>query len=387
MKLYEVSNFIRRVINITIGVVLLISVYLYLQPVALRIFEQVKPEPEEEIPYKFSKINFTLDSDMSFSVSQAKINYLGNPENQWQSEKNKKLKIYEYNFSTIEDIDYTPKAKQIALALGYDDLNQTDNAELSNKYRWLKNGLIFEIDKVTKRMVQLPTQSNFSSYKQYLSAGNFISPASPKPFITNFLATTGRFSENELKNIEMEPQFLRFESDRLIESNNIAAELSYVKVFRKVSDLKVVSKKYEFPQIYFYVSSLRPEIETAFLNYRFMHFKLNKLDYIEAFSGYEFDLTPLPQIVNEIKQGKFIVSDIKFSGENFGATPNPANINIQNITFDSYEIGYYDNYEDTISNEFVQPVYVFKGTIELNTGIRGRIVAYAPAIDQKFIIN
>jgi len=387
MKLYEVSNFVRKVINIIIGVVLLISLYLYLQPAAIRLFEQVKPEPEEVIPYKFSKINFTLDSNMSYNLSQAKINYLGNPDNQWQNEIKKKLKVYKYNFSSIEDIDYTPRAKQIALSLGYDDLNQTDNAELSNKYRWLKNGLIFEIDKVTKRMVQLPTQPNFASFKQYLSAGNFITPASPKPFVSNFLATTGRFSENELKNIEMESQFLRFESNNLVESNNIAAELSYVKVFRKVSDLKVVSKRYEFPQIYFYVSSLRPEIENSFKNYRFMHFKINKLDYTEGFTGYEFDLTPLPVVVNEIKQGKFIVSDIKFSGESFGATPNPENVNIQNITFDSYEIGYYDNYEDTLTNEFVQPVYVFKGTVELSSGARGRIVGYAPAIDQKYILN
>ncbi len=234
-------------------------------------------------------------------------------------------------------------------------------------------------------MLQVPQQSNFASYKQYLSSGNFLTQEAPKPFVLNFLTSTGRFTDKELKELELEPQFIRFESNNLVESNNIAAELSYVKVFRKLSELKVVSKRYEFPQIYFYVSSLRPEIETNFKNYRFMHFKVNKLEYTPAFNEFEFDLIPIPTVVNDLKQGKFIISDMKFSGEAFAATPNPSTTNIQTITFDSYELGYYDNFEETINNEYIQPIYIFKGAVELDTGNRGRITVYTSAINPIFV--
>jgi hypothetical protein len=384
MKLYEMSGFIRKVINIFLGVVMVISLYIYLAPIVSNFYQTVTPEPAPEIPYKVNRINFTLDQNFNFDLAQTRINYLGNPDTQWNNLLTKKLNLYEYNFTSIEDIDYTPKAKQIALSLGYDDLNQRDNAEISNKYVWLRNGIIFEIDKVTKRMIQIPQQPNFSSFKQYLSAGNFVTPESPKPFVLNFLRTTGRFSEAELNNLELEPSFLRFEANNLIESNNIASEISYVKVFRKISNFKVVSKRYEFPQVYFYVSSLRPEIESNFKNYRFIHFKVNKLDYSPSFSDYEFDLIPLPTVVNELRQGKFIISDMKFPGDTFAATPSPNNTKITAITFDSYELGYYDNYEETIQNQYVQPIYIFKGTVELDSGLRGRITVYSPALDPRF---
>lgn len=385
MKLYEVSNFIKKIINISLVVVVLISGYIYIRPVFTQIFETVKPEEAPVIPYKINKIRFTVDPILSYNLTQTRINYLGNPETQWANLTTRKLPLFEYSFSDIEDIDYTPRAKQVALALGYDNLNQVDNGEISNKYKWLKNGIVFEIDKITKRMVQIPVQTNFSNYKQYLSSGNFVSSESPTPFVTNFLQASSRFSGNELSELELEPTFLRFEGNNLIETNNINSELSYVKVFRKIADYKVVSKRYEFPQIYFYVTSLRPEIQTNFPNYRLIHFKVNKIDYTKSFEGYEFDITPLPSAVEELKKGNFIVADIKFRGESFGATPKPEDIKIQTITFDSYEIGYYDNFEETIQNTFVQPVYIFKGNIELDNGFKGRITTYIPAVDIKYI--
>lgn len=161
MKLYEMSNFIRRLVNYFLIIVAVISLYIYLQPIAIQIFQTVAPEKPPEIPYKINKINFTLDNNLNYSLAGTKITYLGNPDTQWQNLQTKKLNVYEYNFSSIEDIDFTPKAKQVALQLGYDNLNQRDNAELSNKYVWTKNGLLFEIDKVSKKMVQIPQKGFF----------------------------------------------------------------------------------------------------------------------------------------------------------------------------------------------------------------------------------
>jgi hypothetical protein len=387
MKLYEVSNFIKKVINIFLVVVILLSSYIYIRPFVSQIFQTIEPEQAPEIPYKVDRIKFTIDPNLSYDVSQSRITYLGNPETQWANFATKRLPLYEYTFSSIEDIDYTPRAKQIALALGYDNLNQIDNAEISNKYKWVKNGIVFEIDKITKRMIQIPTESNFLAYKQYLSSGNFVSEESPKSFVNNFLGVSGRFRGNELNELDLEPNFLRFEGNNLIESNNINSELSYVKVFRKLSNFKVVSKRYEFPQIYFYVTSLRPEIQTNFPNYRLIHFKLNKTEYIPSYNNYEFDLLPLTVAVEDIKNKRFVISDIKFRGDSFGAIPNPQSIKIQNITFDTFELGYYDNFEETVQNLNLQPIYIFKGNVELDSGVRGRVTAYVPALDVKYFKN
>jgi len=161
MKLYEMANFIKKIVNYFIVIIIIISAYIYVQPIVSGLFTSVSPEKPPEIPYKTNRINFTQDTNLNFSISKSKIVYLGNPENQWKNLETKTLRIYEYNFSSIEDIDFTPKAKQVALQLGYDDLNQRDNAELSNKYVWTKNGLLFEINKVNKRMVQIPQQGSF----------------------------------------------------------------------------------------------------------------------------------------------------------------------------------------------------------------------------------
>lgn len=384
MKLYEVSNFIRKVINVFLVFMGLISAYIYIKPLTEQVYETVKPQTPPEIPYKVDKINFTADSNLNFNIKDAKINYLGNPETQWAALVQKKALIFQYNFSTIEDIDYTPRAKQIALSLGYDDLSQRDNAELSNKYVWTKNGIIFEIDKINKRFLQIPQQPNFSSFKQYLSSGNFVSAESPRPYILRFLSSTGRFTDKELNEVSFEPQFLRFEGNKLIDSNNLSSEISYVKVYRKISGAKVVGKNYDFPPIYFYVSSLRPEIENAFGNYRFLHFKASKMDYKSSFSNYNFDLLPLPNVVSDLKNGNFIISDVKFSGGYFGENPNPKDYIIRSITFDRYELGYYDNFDETIKNEYIQPIYIFKGVAEFNTGERGTIIVYTPAIDPRY---
>lgn len=388
MKLYETAEFIKKLLNVLLVVIFFIALYSYSQPLIAILRGTPPPPPEEEeiISNYLPKINFSEDENLKYNLQPANIIYLGNPETQWQEfpEKDKRLPVYEYTFSTTENIDYTPTAKSFALTLGYRDLNQTDNAEISNKYKWSRDGFSFEIDKITKRMFQLPDSNSFLPFKELLSSGNFINTATPATFAQTLLENSKRYSPEEVNSVIFEPQFLRFEGQVLRDTVATSAELSYVKTFRKLSDKKVVSKKYDFPQTYIYVASLRPETEANFPNLRYPHFKINKNNYISSFAGETFAIYPLNTVVErELKQKRFVIADLKINNRDFGYLPDKTQF-IRNITVDSYELGYYDNFDQVQLNENIQPIYIFKGAVEMANGERGRIILYTPAIDPKY---
>ena len=386
MKLYDMANYIRNMVNVIIGIVLVIALFIYVSPFISSVINQTQQATQKEvIPYTLQPINFSQDPTLNYNIDNTQILYIGNADAQWKMLETKKAKVYSYNFSKNLDIDYLPTAKKIALNLGYDDLNITDNGEISNKYVWAKNGLQLEINKVNKKMTQFPQSSSLANIKKYVTAGNFISNEVANGFGKAFLNSSGRFNREETELLSFEPTFLRFESDFLVETNNISSELCYLKVSRSIDKIKVVSKRYDFPQIYFYISSLRPDIENSYKNYRYPYLKLNKTDYSQAYEGYQFELNNLNSVVEtQLKSKNFVISEIKINNSYFGFIPNKDTTNIKTISIESFELGYYDNFDETSLNSNVQPVYVFKGSIELASGEKGKITLYTPALDPKY---
>ena len=384
MKLYQTAEYIKKMVNIVGGIVVVISLYFYVFPTIQSLLPKAGPPPPPPVKNFIPRVVFSSDSSLSYNITDANIVYLGNPANQWDSLASKSLPIYEYFLPTTEDIDYTPTAKDIALDIGYRDINQIDNAQLSNKYIWSKDGLFLEIDKVTKRIMQLPEGNSFSPFKGLLTSGNFINSNTAINYARNLLTVSRRFTSEEIRDIVFETQFLRFEGDSLKDTAATSAELSYVKTFRLLDEKKVVAKKYDFPQTYFYVSSLRPEIEATYQNLRYPHFKINKIDYKRVFPEDTFDLQPLSDVVEfELKEKKFVIADLKISNKDFGYLPSTEST-IKNITIDSYEIGFYDNYDQVAQNQYIQPIYIFQGGVEMGSGERGRITLYTPAVDPKY---
>jgi hypothetical protein len=384
MKLYQTAEYIKKMVNIVGGIVVVISLYFYVFPTIQSLLPKEGPPPPPPVKNFIPRIVFSADKSLTYDVSNVNLVYLGNPQTQWSSLATKSLPLYEYLLQSTEDIDYTPTAKDIALDIGYRDINQTDNAQLSNKYVWSKDGLFLEIDKVNKRIMQLPEGNSFSPFRELFTSGNFINTNTAINYARNLLTISRRFSSDELKEIVYETQFLRFEGDALKDTAATSAELSYVKSYRVLEDKKVVAKKYDFPQTYFYIASLRPEVEATFQNLRYPHFKINKIDYRRVFPEDTFDLQPLQDVVTfELKENRYVIADLKINNKDFGYLPSTENT-ISNITIDSYELGYYDNYDQVAQNDYVQPIYIFKGGVELANGERGRIVLYTPAVHPKY---
>lgn len=388
MKLHEVADFIKQIINVGIVVVVIIASILYIRPIFQQVFSQLQKPQEEKVAIKFTLPQFaiTQDDSLTYDLSGARVVYIGNLENLWTNLKDKKLPVYEYNFSTAEDIEYGTTAKRIASGLGYDNQNIIDNGDISGKFIWRKGNVIFEINKLNKRMVQAPASNDLSILKGYINAGNFITTNTPQGYIEEFIRSTGRFTNQEIEALSYEPKFLKYEADKLTDNNNtIGAELSYVKAYRTLEGKKVVSKRYEFPHNFFYVASLNPGVERDFKNYRFPLFRVNKVEYKKGFQNELFDIEPLANVVNQklINQRNFVISDIKINNSNFGYQPEKGS-KIRIISIEEFELGYYDNYDLTAVNNTVQPIYIFKGSLEMENGERGKITLYTPAVDPKY---
>lgn len=385
MKLYQTAEYIKKMVNIVGGIVVVISLYFYIYPTVINIIPKSETPQTPPVKNFIPRVVFSSDKTLNYDMSAANLVYLGNPETQWNDTNIKSFPIYEYFIPTTEDIDFTPTAKNIALDLGYRDVNQVDDAQLSNKYVWSKDGLFLEIDKLSKKIVQLPEQNSFLPFKNFLTSGNFINSNTAINYARNILTVSKRFNSQEIRETIFEPQFLRFEGNSLKETAITSAELSYVKSYSMLMDKKVVAKKYDFPQTYFYISSLRPEVESTYQNLRYPHFKINKIDYRRVFPEDTFDLQPLLDVVNlELKEKKFVIADLKINNKDFGYLPPVKDNTITNITIDSFEIGYYDNFDQVALNTYIQPIYIFKGGVEMGTGERGRIVLYTPAVHPKY---
>jgi len=384
MKLYQTAEYIKKMVNIVGGIVVVISLYFYVFPTIQSLLPKEGPPPPPPVKNFIPRIVFSADKSLTYDVSNVNLVYLGNPQTQWSSLATKSLPIYEYFVETAEDIDFTPTAKDIALEIGYRDLELIDNAQISNKYVWEKDGLILEIDKITKRIIQIPEGNSFSPFKSLFTSGNFLNSNSPTVYARSLLTSSRRYSPQDIRNTIFEVQFIRFEGDSLKETSATASELAYVKAYTLLNEKKVVAKKYDFPQTYMYISSLRPEVESRYQNLRYPHFKVNKTEYNIVFPEDSFELQPLPEVVNfELRENKYVIADLKISNKDFGYLP-PVESSIRNITIDSYEIGYYDNYDQVVQNQYIQPIYIFKGSVEMNNGEKGRIVLYTPAVAPKY---
>lgn len=388
MKLHEVADFIKQVINVLIVVVFVIASIIYVRPIFEQIFSQLSGPKEVEVAIKYTLPQFiiTRNEDLNYDLTNSRILYIGNLEAQWTNYQKKTLPVYEYNFSTAEDIEYGTTARRIAAGLGYDNQNIIDSGDISGKFIWKRGNVIFEINKLNKRMAQAPANSDLSTLKEYINAGNFITSVTPQTFVEEFLRLSGRFTSQEIDTMVYEPKFLKYESNQLTDNNNtIGAELAYLKAYRSLEGVKVVSKKYEFPHNFFYVASLNPGVERDFKNYRFPLFRLNKVEYKKAYEGELFDVEPLPSVVNRkvISDKNFVIADIKINNTPFGYQP-PKDSKIRIISIEEFELGYYDNYDTVALNNTVQPIYIFKGSLEMENGERGKITLYTPAIDPKY---
>ena len=238
MKLYQTAEYIKKMVNIVGGIVVVISLYFYVFPTIQSLLPKEGPPPPPPVKNFIPRIVFSADKSLTYDVSKANLVYLGNPQTQWSSLATKSLPIYEYFVETAEDIDFTPTAKDIALEIGYRDLELIDNAQISNKYVWEKDGLILEIDKITKRIVQIPEGNSFSPFKSLFTSGNFLNSNSPTVYARSLLTSSRRYSTQDIRNTIFEVQFIRFEGDSLKETSATASELAYVKAYTLLNEKK-----------------------------------------------------------------------------------------------------------------------------------------------------
>lgn len=349
------------------------------------------PAPvEREIKYKFNPIVFPASTEFQtgsefIDISTARIFYRRDVKSDWNNLNEKTSKIFTYNTNIPEDIDYLRTAKQVGLFLGYTDDSLISTGISDDNIIWAKpeDTIQFVINKRTKKMEQ--KINSIPRLKNYLTAGEFINDAFPIERARQFLTNTQRFTSNQINQMDFETTFLRFEGDNLIESPILSSELAYVRAYYPLSGKKVVGNNYDLPTNFMYVASLRPEIIETKRNYRYPRLSIYKNEYQVAFEDENFDLNPLEVVVDNVVNSKdFVIRGLTLNNLPHSA-PKPKNIKIENISIESFEVGYFDDMVDGLGrNSLIQPIYIFKGNFDTADGQRGKIILYTPAVHPKY---
>ena len=81
MKLYDMANYIRNMVNVIIGVVLVIALFIYVSPFISSVINQTQQATQKEvIPYSLQPINFSQDPTLNYNVDNTHILYIGNAD-------------------------------------------------------------------------------------------------------------------------------------------------------------------------------------------------------------------------------------------------------------------------------------------------------------------
>jgi len=389
MRLVNAAKVIKKSIYIFFGFIVVFYSIFEVGPALMRDFFP-PPPVERPIIYKFDPIVFSNVKDYpsgenGIDVSETKIIYRRNAEQDWQSLPSKTSKIYQLNTNVPEDLDYLATAKTVAVFLGYGDSNLISTGSSDDNYIWEvpEDNIKFIINKRNKKMEQ--RISSIARLKNYLTAGEFVNSEFVNNKVKQFMTSSRKFTQNEINTVTLETTFLRFENENLIESPILGSELAFVKVYNYLDNKRIVGNNYEIPGNFMYVGSLRPEIAENKKNYRYPRFNLYKNELIQSFNGEEFDLFPLPDVIFSVISNKdFVVRGITFNDLPHDA-PKPKNFKIENISIESFEVALFDDYEEGFGkNSLVQPIYLFKGNFDTTTGQRGRIILYTPAVHPKY---
>lgn len=387
MSLVELSKIFKKGVWVVLFILLLVLGFTEAWPQFQRSIEQPAEKP---ILYKFNILTFSVAKQFStgvggIDISESKITYRRNANQDWATLENKTSKIYEYNFNLFEDIDYRRTAEEVAAFLGYQNTDQVSDAELNNQFAWLKNEVTFSINRKDKEMRQQIPNGDVFRFKQFFNSGEFLNTEVPRQKSRELLQASKRFNNKEIDEMVFEGDFFRFEGNKLVEALPVNSEIAFIRAFPSLENKKIVGKSYNYPNNFFFVGSLRPEIATNYKNFRYPTFKITKNEYKEAFNGESFDLLPVQDAVNNIIEKKYVISHLSLNGAGFG-DPIPSNLKIDNISIEDFEIGFYDDYERGVAkNSLIQPIYIFKGNFDTTSGQRGRIIIYTYAVDPKYL--
>ena len=391
MKLYEVTKNIKQYAIFVVLVFLLL--YIVFEFVPDFISQNITPPPTAEQAQTIIKINplvFGPPQNLQIGAgkidfSNAVITYLGNPEQEYDNLTTKFFNVYELVTRKTTPLDYSQTAREVAFFLGYDTQDQISTGELTDEIAWSKYNMSFSINKKTQDMFQGVPGGNIQQYKNFYTAGEFANSNYVVEKVKDMLRASRRFGQGDLETNLYISDYYLFQGDFLVPTASGSSEIAYTKVYQTLDGLKVVGKNYEIPQTFFFVGSLRSQLQETYKNLQYPTFKISKNNYTNELEGTQFEVKPLTEAISEVSNFKnFVVANLKIDNTPFGS-PTPQNLQMRSMTLDTFELAYYDDFEGKVVNNLsIQPIYVLRGSFETIDGLRGRITIYTRAIQSKY---
>lgn len=392
MKLYEVTKYIKQYGIFVVLFFLLLYVVFEFVPdfIEQNISQPAATQQQAQMVTKINPLVFSPPQNLQMGAgkldfSNATVTYLGNPEQEFKNLTTNTFSAYELVTKKTTPLDYSQTAREIAYFLGYDSPDQISTGELTDDFVWSKFNINFSINKRSQDIFQGVPGGNIQQYKNFYTAGEFANSNYAVNKVKEMLRASRRFSGGEVESNIYITDYYLFQGDFLVPTSSGSSEIAYTKVYQTLDGLKVVGKNYEIPKTFFFVGSLRTQLQEAYKNLQYPTFRISKNNYVNNLQDATFEIKPLTEAIADVTNFKnFVVANLKIDNTPFGS-PSPQNLQMRSMTLDTFEIAYYDDFEGKVVNNIsIQPIYVLRGNFETIDGVRGRITIYTRAIQSKY---
>ncbi len=274
------------------------------------------------------------------------------------------------------DIFAEQKAKQIAEYFGFKNSAYAEISNIEWKWQNLVPQRSLNLNILTFNYVIDP---NLTQLNLYLKRGDAINPEQAKTTALNILAnhTFVDFKRDE-KKLMTEITFARINQEVLEEAPSLSeAQLTKVDVYRTIdysnSQFKIYGIKYDFSYINYYLAQgYTSPNQILKANVAYWDFDPEK--------GSTYPLKNINTAWNEINAGNGTIVKLTEEGEDIYKPYIQKNI--KTVKIKSVELAYII---DKDLPKFIQPIYIFKGQFETQSGVLGQYISYLPALDNAVV--
>ncbi len=275
-----------------------------------------------------------------------------------------------------QDIFVEQKAKQTAEYFGF---KNSAYAEISN-IQWKWQNLVpqrsLDLNILTFNYIIDP---NLSQLNIYLKRGDAVSPEQAKTNALNIFANHSFVNfKRDGESLITETTFARINQEVLEEAPSLSeAQLTKVDIYRTITfsntQFKIYGVKYDTSYINYYLAQGYTSANQLLkANVDYWNFDPEK--------GSTYPLKNINTAWNEIINGNGTI--VKLTEENEDLYKPYTQKDVKSVKIKSIELAYII---DKDLPKFIQPIYIFKGQFETQTGQLGQYVSYLPALDNNVV--
>lgn len=372
MRLIEVSNYTKKIINISIALIVLYyaSIFVFI-PVGISIRNRLFPPEDLPNPIygQLDQLQFVRKPILGNNPTYT----LNTTTGQLPGKLPANARVYKINPVPFS-YDAGRKAQRYAEALGFTDEDRISDLR-SDTYKWRNResqGLL-EIPLNKNKIILNTFLTNRSTIfnQTGLSEGDAINTAK------NLARNLDMFNDSLYVNGEQTVYLGKFQSIQVIRATGTNdATLARVDFFRKINNIPVFGPDPKKGLIS--ITLRKPQQTQQFYNYPIVEAYYNEINLADNKGTYP--MIPVSAAWQQVAQGNGVITNITSKTSNPFEEYKP--IRVDKILVNEVYLAYYEQPEN---GTYIQPIYVFDGNYTSAGGDSGTVSIYFPAISSEYI--